>query len=257
MKKINILIACYNEEENIVPLTEAITKVMNEKLSNYDYRITFIDNKSQDRTRELIEEVASKDSHVRAIFNAKNFGHIRSPFHGLKQSTDCDATILMCCDFQDPPELIPTLVEKWEEGHKIVYGKKTRSKESKLMYALRNMYYKLMKKNSDFEQIEQFTGFGLYDLSFIKVLADIDDPYPYMRGLVGEFGGDKVAMEYTQPKRRAGKTKNNFNTLYDMGMLGITSYTKNFLRLALKGGAIMLFLSFIGIITTVFLDVFI
>ncbi|MBE7090436.1 MAG: glycosyltransferase family 2 protein [Clostridiales bacterium] len=253
-KTINVLIACYNEEENVVPLTEALTKIFNEQLSAYDYHITFIDNCSEDNTRPLLRELCEKDKHVRAIFNVRNFGHIRSPFHGMQQSLDGDCTILMCADFQDPPELLPRLVELWEEGYLVVYGKKTRSKESKLMYALRSMYYKEMKKASDVEQISQFTGFGLYDKSFVELLAKIDDPYPYMRGLVAEFAGKKIALEYTQPKRRAGKTKNNMKTLYDMGMLGVTSYTKKYLRLATILGVVFAGLSCLGLLTTLILN---
>ena len=256
MKKINILIACYNEEENVVPLTEKLTQVMQQELPQYDYFITFIDNCSQDNTRALLEELCAKDKHVRAIFNARNFGHIRSPFHALQQCTDADCTILMCADFQDPPELLPEFVKKWEEGYQIVYGKKTRSKESKCMYALRALYYKVMAKASEVEQLQQFTGFGLYDLAFVKVLANIQDPYPYMRGLVGELGGKKTFIEYEQPARRAGKTKNNWHTLYDMGMLGVTSYTKKFLRLAVKLGIGLFCLSILGILVTGLLHIF-
>lgn len=257
MKTINVLIACYNEEENVVPLSEALTKIFREQLSSYDYHITFIDNCSEDNTRPLLEEICAKDKHIRAIFNVRNFGHIRSPFHGMQQSLDGDCTILMCCDFQDPPELLPKLVELWEQGNLVVYGKKTRSKESKFMYALRSLYYKEMKKASDVEQISQFTGFGLYDKSFVQLLAKIEDPYPYMRGLVAEFAGKKVALEYTQPKRRAGKTKNNFKTLYDMGMLGVTSYTKKFLRLATILGVLFAGICGAGILSTVLCDLFI
>lgn len=256
MKTINVLIACYNEEENVVPLTEKLKEVFSSQLPSYDYRITFIDNCSEDNTRPLLEKLCSEDKRVRAIFNVRNFGHIRSPFHGLQQCTDTDCTILMCADFQDPPELIPKFVELWEQGHLVVYGKKTRSKENKLMYFARSIYYREMKKASDVEQLEQFTGFGLYDLSFVKLISEIKDPYPYMRGLVAEYGGKKAVIEYTQPKRRAGKTKNNFKTLYDMGMLGVTSYTKKFLRAATVSGVVMFMLSLLGIITTVLLDIF-
>ena len=254
-KTINILIACYNEEDNVVPLSEEITNIMKEKLSEYNYHITFIDNCSTDSTRQKLELLCKKDKHIRTIFNVRNFGHIRSPFYGLQQSTDSDCTILMCADFQDPPEMIVEFVRKWEEGYLIVYGKKNKSKENKLVYFVRKMYYWLIKKNSDVEQIKQFTGFGLYDLSFIKVLSKIDDSYPYMRGLVSELGGKKIAIPYVQQKRRSGKTKNNFKSLYDMGMLGITSYTKNILRMATKFGVIFFGLSLLGVITTVTLHI--
>lgn len=231
MKKISVLIPCYNEEENVREICAAVMQVFADDLQKYDYEIVFIDNCSQDRTREYLRDMCKNNSKVKAIFNAKNFGQFNSPVYGMCQTTG-DCTICLCCDFQDPVELIPVFVSEWEKGYKIVCGIKTASKENKIMRSLRTCYYKMIKKMSDVEQIEHFTGFGLYDKSFIKVLRDLDDPTPFMRGIVAELGYKRKDIEYTQAKRRAGKTHNNWATLYDAAMLSFTSYTKVGLRIA-------------------------
>lgn len=242
MSLINVVVPTYNEEENVGPLSEAIIKVIHDKLPEYDYEILFIDNHSTDNTRGVIRKLCDGNKKIKAIFNARNFGQIRSPFYGLLQSHG-DCNIIMCADFQDPPELIYDFVKAWEKGYKIVIGIKSKSRESKLMYLLRSCYYKLIKRISAVEQIEQFTGFGLYDLDFIKVLRNLDDPDPYMRGIVAELGYERAEIEYTQPKRRSGHSKNNIFTLYDYAMVGITSYSKTFMRLATFLGFIMATLS--------------
>ena len=254
-KKLTILIPCYNEEENVIPLAEAIRKVTDEKLPNYVTEILFIDNDSTDKTREKIRALCAKDEGVKAIFNAKNFGHIRSPYYGLTQA-DGDAVMLMCADFQDPPELIPEFVAKWEEGYQIVVGVKKKSKTNPFVNAIRKFYYHLIHKVSDVEQIENFTGFGLYDKSFVKVLASLGDPYPYMRGIVAELGYRRYDFPYVQPERRAGKTHNNFGTLYDMAMNGFTTYSNFFIRIATFIGIFLACLSFAGLIVyAVFLGI--
>lgn len=237
MKKISVMIPCYNEEENVEPISKAIIDVFKTQLSNYDYEILFIDNDSQDKTREILRRMCEEDKHIKAIFNAKNFGQFNSPYYGMLQTTG-DCTISMVCDFQDPVEMIPKYVAEWEKGYKIVIGIKTSSKENKLLYWFRSMYYKFIKKFSEVDQIEHFTGSGLYDKEFINVLRDLKDPTPFLRGIVAELGYKRKEIEYEQPKRRAGKTSNNFLRLYDAAMLSITSYTKIGLRLC----------SFIGII---------
>ena len=233
MKKISILIPCYNEVENVELMAMAVTNVINEALSNYDYEIVFIDNCSTDGTRDKLEEICAKNKKVKAIFNVTNFGQFNSPFHGMCQTTG-DCTISMCCDFQDPVEMIPRLVEEWEKGHKVVSCIKTSSKESGILYFLRSCYYKLIKGMSSVRMIEHFTGFGLYDKTFISILRQLDDPIPFLRGIVAEYAGgfNMIEIEYTQARRRAGKTKNNFYSLYDAAMLSITSYTKVGLRIA-------------------------
>ena len=227
------MVPCYNEVENVIPISEVLVRILEEKLSKYDYEILFIDNCSTDGTRDCIEEICLKNSKIKAIFNVTNFGQFNSPFHAMCQTTG-DCTICLCCDFQDPPELIPKFVEKWEEGHKIVSGIKSSSKESGFLYFLRTIYYKVMKNFSNVRMIEHFTGFGLYDKTFISLLRELDDPIPFIRGIVAEYGSgfNMVEVEYEQPKRRAGKTHNNFLTLYDAAMLSITSYIKMGLRIA-------------------------
>ncbi len=230
MKKISIMVPCYNEEENVLPISEALVKQM-ELLIGYDYEILFIDNCSTDNTRRLLRKICQENKRIKAIFNTRNFGQFNSPYYGLCQTTG-DCTILICCDFQDPIQMIPDFVREWEKGYKIVIGVKTKSKENSIMYALRSLYYKIIRKLSSVEQIEHFTGFGLYDKSFIDVLRDLKDPTPFLRGIVAELGPSIKRIEYEQEKRRAGKTSNNFFSLYDAAMLSFTSYTKAVIRAA-------------------------
>ena len=244
MKKISVLIPTYNEQENVKPLCLEIVKIFAEKLQNYDYEILFIDNYSQDKTREIIEQLCADNKKIKAVFNAKNFGAIRSSFYGMLQTTG-DCTIGMCADFQDPPEMITEFVKAWEGGHKIVTGKKHKSHENAAVYFLRGLYYRFLKKIAETKQLEQFTGFGLYDRSFIDVLRTLEDPMPYMRGMVAELGFAHAEIEYVQPKRRAGKTSNNWYSLYDMAMLGITSYTKIVMRFATISGFLISGISFL------------
>ena len=243
-KTISVMIPCYNEEENARPICDAVREQLTKNCPAYDYEILFIDNKSTDGTRRILEELCAEDKRVKAIFNSKNFGQFNSPFHGLLQ-TSGDCTVTLCADFQDPPELIPRFVSEWEKGYKIVIGRKTKSKESRLVYFLRGCYYKLLKRMSSVEMIEQFTGFGLYDHSFVDTLRELHDPIPFMRGIVAELGPERSEIEYEQPKRRAGKTHNNFYTLYDAAMLSFTSYTKAGLRLATFFGFLIAGLSFL------------
>ena len=237
-KRISVLIPTYNEEENVVPLSEAIVAEFQKNLPQYEYEIVFIDNDSTDATRDKIRMICKKDQQIKAIFNAKNFGQFNSPYYGLMQTTG-ECVILMCADFQDPIDMIPKFVEEWEAGNKIVIGIKSKSKENKIMYFLRSCYYKLIKKMSSVEQIEHFTGFGLYDRGFIEVLKELDDPTPFLRGIVAELGYKRKDIEYQQEKRRAGKTHNNWYSLYDAAMLGFTSYTKVGMRIATIAGFIL------------------
>ena len=246
-RTVSIMVPCYNEEENVVPISEAIVAQM-EALPQYDYELLFIDNCSTDNTRPLLREICAKNSRIKAIFNVKNFGQFNSPYYGLCQ-TSGDCTISICADFQDPVEMIPTFLKYWEEGYQIVCGVKTSSKESPVMYKLRSMYYKLIKKFSTVDQIEHFTGFGLYDKSFINVLRQLNDPTPFIRGIVAELGGKRKEVPYEQPQRRAGKTHNNWYSLYDAAMLSFTSYTKIGMRIAEFTGFAFAFLSLmIGLI---------
>lgn len=247
-KTVSILIPTYNEEENVWPLYKAIADVLQSKCQNYDYEILFIDNMSTDNTRAYLREICAQDKRAKAIFNVKNFGQFNSPFYGLRQTTG-DCTILMCADFQDPVELIPVFLQHWEEGYQIVCGVKTASQENPIMYKLRSMYYRLIKKFSTVNQIEHFTGFGLYDRSFVDVLRSLDDSTPFLRGIVAELGGKRKEVPYEQQKRRAGKTHNNLYTLYDAAMLSFTSYTKIGMRIAVFAGVAFSIVSFlIGLI---------
>ena len=231
MKKISILTPCYNEEENVTLLYDAVKEQM-KLLPQYTYEHVFIDNCSTDSTVALLKEIAKTDKNVKIIVNARNFGHIRSPYYGMQQCTG-DSIILMVADLQDPPEMIPQLLAKWEEGYTIVSCVKNKSRENPLMFLLRKFYYNTLARFSETEQVRNFTGFGLYDKKFIDILKnEVDDPYPYFRGLIGELGFNRTEITYTQPKRSHGKTKNNFYTLYDIGMLGFVNHSKLPLRLA-------------------------
>ena len=233
LKKISIMIPTFNETENVVQMADAVVDIITKELPQYDYEILFIDNASTDGTRDKIVKLCEGNKKIRAIFNVTNFGQFNSPFHGICETTG-DCTIPICCDFQDPVELIPVFVHEWEKGHKIVSGVKTSSKENPLIYLARTIYYKMIKSMSSVKMIEHFTGFGLYDKTFVALLRELDDPIPFIRGIVAEYGDgfNRIEIEYEQPKRRAGKTHNNFYTLYDGAMLSFTSYTKVGLRLA-------------------------
>ena len=237
MKKISVLIPCYNEAENVGPISRAVTEILEKELPQYDYELVFIDNDSTDGTRDIIRGLCADNPRIKAILNARNFGQFNSPYYGMLQVTG-DCVIEMVADFQDPVEMIPKYIHEWEKGYKIVIGIKTSSKENRLMYWLRSCYYKTITKLSDVEQIEHFTGSGLYDREFIEVLRNLDDPTPFLRGIVAELGYRRKEIPYEQPRRRAGKTHNNFYRLYDAAMLSVTSYTKAGLRLATIFGSI-------------------
>lgn len=258
MKKVSILIPCYNEVGNVRAISESIIEQFDKKLVDYDYEIVFIDNASKDGTRDELRKMCLDNKNIKAIFNVTNFGQFNSPFYGMCQCTG-DCVIMMCCDFQDPPEMIPVFVEKWEQGHKIVSAVKSSSKEPFVIYMLRTIYYKMIKKMSSVKMIEHFTGFGLYDKSFIALMNALDDPIPFLRGVVAEYGEgfNMIQVEYEQSKRRSGKTHNNFYTLYDAAMLSITSYTKVGLRIATFFGIGCSFVSFlIGLAYLVFKLIF-
>ncbi len=242
MTLISVLVPTYNEEENVGPLSEAIKAQFNEELSGYDYEIIFIDNDSKDNTRDIIRGLCASDSHIKAIFNAKNFGQFSSPYYGILQANG-DCVISMCADFQDPPEMIPKYVREWEAGYKIVLGQKTASKESGIVYRLRNFYYWFMRKNSDVEFIRQVTGSGLYDREFIEVMRNVKDSRPFLRGIVAEYGYKIKLVPYDQPKRRAGKSSNNIFRYYDAAVQSVTSYTKIGVRLAVVTGTVFTLIS--------------
>ena len=243
-KLISVVVPTYNEQENVVPLTDTLVKIFTEELPEYNYEIIFIDNHSKDNTKALIRQICSENPNVKAIFNARNFGQMRSPVYGFKQAYG-DCVVRLNADFQDPPSLIPTFVREWEKGYKIVIGIKEKTEEGFFMAFVRRQYYKFLRKITDIGHIENFTGFGLFDKAFVDVVRNIHDPMPYFRGMVAEFGFEYKTILYQRPNRRAGKSKNHFYTLYDLAMIGITSYSKVMLRLASFLGFIIGGLSFL------------
>jgi len=233
-KLLTVVTPCYNEEENIEEIYQQVKSVF-DSLSGYNYEHIFIDNASSDSTAAILKQIASRDNNVKIIINTRNFGHIRSPYHAMMQANG-DAVVLIVADLQDPPEIISDFIRKWEEGYKLVIGVKTKSEESFLFFGIRKFYYYLINRLSDTELVKNFTGFGLYDREVINALRKINDTYPYLRGLTSELGYNLAKIEYEQPLRKRGLTKNNFYTLYDMAMLGITSHSKVPLRLATFSG---------------------
>jgi polyisoprenyl-phosphate glycosyltransferase len=234
MKTITVVTPCYNEEDNVEEVWRQ-TRAVFKTIEGIDYRHLFIDNFSTDATPEILRRMAAEDPRVQVILNARNFGHIRSPYHGLLQA-EGDAAILLVADLQDPPELMREFVHHWQQGAKLVVGVKPSADESGLMFAVRRAYYRFITRIADVKLIQNFTGFGLYDRRVLEVLRRIDDPYPYLRGLVSEVGFEPVKLPYNQPLRKRGITKNNFYSLYDMAMLGITSHSRVPLRIATIAG---------------------
>ncbi|TRU34877.1 MAG: glycosyltransferase [Microcystis aeruginosa Ma_MB_F_20061100_S20] len=242
MKKISVVTPCYNEEGNIEEIYLQVKQIFAD-LEKYDYEHLFIDNASQDKTVDILKGIAIKDSNVKIIVNARNFGAIRSIYYGMIQP-DADAVVLIFADLQDPPSLIVDFIKKWEEGYHIVKGIKTSSEEIFLLYGIRSFYYFLVTQLSDIKPTAHFTGFGLYDKMVVEVLKKIDDPYPYLRGIISEIGFDSAEIEYKQRQRKKGKSSyRNFYRLYDAAMLGITSHSSVPLRIATFLGFAMSLLS--------------
>jgi polyisoprenyl-phosphate glycosyltransferase len=243
VKLISIVTPCYNEEENVEELHSQIVQAMS-AFPDYEFEHIYIDNASTDKTVDILRVLAASDPRVKVIVNSRNFGHIRSPYYGLLNAYG-DAVISMASDLQDPPNLIGDFINKWEEGYKVVMGVKSRSEETWILFTLRTLYYKTLARLSNVELVENFTGFGLYDRKVMDTLRKIDDPYPYFRGLIADIGFESAQIEFVQPTRKRGITKNNFRTLYDMAMLGLTNYSKVPLRLATMVGFVSAVLSFI------------
>lgn len=251
-KTITVVIPTYNEEQNIQAVYDRVNGIFLSELPGYNMEILFIDNASTDRSRELIEALCESDPRVQAIFNATNFGFSRSSYYGLSQA-EGDCAVMLYADMQDPPEVIPQFVAKWEEGYRVVTGIKSQSKENPVMYAVRGLYYKILSKISETEHIKQFDGFGLYDASFVRLLRRMKDPMPYLRGLVAEYGCKRTQVQYTQEKRKAGKTSFNFARYYDVAMLGLTSSTKAIMRMATFLGLVMAGICFLIAFVTLIL----
>lgn len=241
-KKISVVVPTFNEEDNVIPLSEQIIQQLENIDGEYEYELIFIDNDSCDSTRDILRNLCRGNPRIKAIFNAKNYGQFNSPYYGLLQATG-DCAILMSADFQDPVELIPEYIREWESGHKIVLGQKTSSKEKRIVFAARSLYYKLMKRCSETEFIEHVTGSGLYDREFIEVLKTIDDSRPFLRGMVAEMGYGIKLVPFEQPQRKAGKSSNSLSKYYDAAVQGMTSYTKTGVRVAVFLGIVFTILS--------------
>ncbi len=242
-KLISVVSGCYNEEENVLECYLQVKKVF-EEIGRYRYEHIFIDNGSRDRTGAILREIAAKDRNVKVILNARNFGHIRSAYHAMLQARG-DAVISLVSDLQDPPELLKEFLAKWEEGYRVVVAVKKNSQESPIFFAIRRAYYEMVARLAEVELNKNATGFGLYDRRFIEILRQIDDPYPYFRGLVSEIGLPAAIVYYVQPTRKRGMTSQNFYRLYDMAMLGITNHSKVPLRLATMLGFALSIFSFV------------
>lgn len=243
-KLISIVLPSFNEEGNIEKIYIEVTKLFKKQLKAYNYEVVFIDNDSKDNTRNIIRKICKKDKKAKAIFNAKNFGQFNSPYYGLL-NTSGDAVISMASDFQDPVEIIPEFVKAWEEGYKIAIGVRKTSTDNFILRFFKKVYYDLINKFSNVGQIKMFTGFGLYDRDFIDILRKLDDPTPFLRGIVAELGYKRKEIPFEQGKREKGKTSNNFYSLYDAAMLSFTSYTKIGLRIATFLGGIVFLISII------------
>ncbi len=241
MPLLTIFTPCYNEEENVAEVHRQVKEVM-ATLPGYDYDHLFIDNASTDGTVEILRGLAAQDQHVKVIVNTRNFGTVRSPYHAMLVARG-DAVVCLVADLQDPPELIPQFVRKWEEGYKIAIGVKAGSQESKHMFRVRRLYYWLIGRLSEIELVSGFTGFGLYDRAVVEQCRETGEQAPYFRGLICDFGYARAEIEYMQPARKRGVTKHNFYSLYDAAMLGITSHSKVPLRLATMAGFVISMLS--------------
>lgn len=241
-KLLSIVTPCYNEQDNVAEVYSQVKAVM-DTFPDYNYEHIFIDNDSSDNTVSILREISREDINVKVIINARNFGHIRSPYHGL-MAAEGDAVISIVADLQDPPQMIADFIRHWEDGFKIVVGIKAKSEESWLFFHIRKLYYRLAVSLSDTELLQNFTGFGLYDKRIIDICRKFDDPYPYFRGMICDIGFEIKKIPYLQPLRKRGLTKNNFYTLYDLGMLGITNHSKVPLRMATISGLAISILSF-------------
>jgi polyisoprenyl-phosphate glycosyltransferase len=229
MKTISVVTPCFNEEANVLEVHQRVRAVF-EGLPQYQHEHIFIDNASRDNTLSILKDIANRDRHVKVIVNARNFGHLRSPMHGMFQASG-DAVILLFSDLQDPPELLTEMIGHWAAGTAVVLAIKNTSDENGLMFWLRTKYYRLVNRLADLETYENFTGFGLYDRRVIEIIRSFNDPYPYFRGMIAEIGLPHVKLFYNQGRRLRGITKNNFYTLWDLAMLGITNFSKVPLRL--------------------------
>lgn len=236
-KLISIATGCFNEQDNIEELYTRIKKVF-DSLPQYDWEIVIADNYSTDNTRNILRKLAAADKRVKVILNSNNFGVVRSGYNCFLQ-TQGHATIMMCSDLQDPPEMIPVFLQHWEDGYKVVCAVKQKTPEKIFMRNVRKFYYWLLGKFSEIKLIDDFYGFGLYDRQFVDNLKKFHEPYPYFRGLVSEIGLPRKEVPFNQEKRKNGKSSYNFFSYYDMAMTGFVNHSKLPLRLAVFSGFIL------------------
>jgi len=248
MPFVSVVSGCYNEEENVRELYDRLCRVFQDELPGYTFELILIDNASDDRTVEILKEIARHDNRLKIIVNNRNFGHIRSGYHAMLQARG-EAVIAMASDLEDPPEMIPQFVRKWEEGYKIVLAQKDESEEFFLFFLIRKLYYYIVNRLSEIPLVKNVTGFGIYDRRVMEDIRGIDDPYPYFRGLICDLGYKQYLISFKKPVRKRGFTKNNFYTLYDLAMLGITNHSKVPLRLAVFAGCGIGAVSFVVALT--------
>jgi glycosyltransferase involved in cell wall biosynthesis len=232
---LSVVTPCFNEEENVDELYTRIKAAISDLTEKYEFELIFIDNHSEDETVSKLKRLAGIDPMVKIIVNTRNFGHIRSPYYGIIQSRGV-ATVYLASDLQDPPEMIPEFIHQWEQGYKLVMATKPVSKGAAWIHALRKAYYRFLDGISDISLVADSTGFGLYDREVLDHIRKVDDPYPFLRGLICELGYEVKTIPFTQPRRLRGISKNNFYTLYDIAMLGIVSHSKVPIRIAALTG---------------------
>lgn len=247
---ISIISPCYNEEDNVEELYRRVMMVIKD-FPQYEFEYLLIDNASTDSTVDKLRALAAADSRVKVIVNTRNFGHIRSPYWGIIQTRGA-ATIYLASDLQDPPEMIPEFISAWEMGYKVVLATKPVSASNWLMHRLRQTYYRILDSISDVSLIKDATGFGLYDKVVLDKVREVNDPYPFLRGLICDLGYKIKTIPFNQPRRMRGLSKNNFYSLYDIAWLGVVSHSLVPIRMAaflgFAMGSLSLLVAFIFLI---------
>ncbi|MCI5893113.1 MAG: glycosyltransferase family 2 protein [Clostridiales bacterium] len=246
-KKISICVPTYNEEGNVYNMYKSLSAIMAD-MTDYDYEILFEDNKSADRTPEILREIAGNDKKVKVILNMTNVGHVRSGRNCMFRATG-DAVINIVCDFQEPVELIPQFISEWEKGNLIVMGQKTSSEESSIKYHFRSLYYRIIQNFSDSKQLTHVTSFGLFDRSIVDVIRMVNEPNMSVRHIVAELGYDVKLIQYKQKERASGKSSYNLLRYADFAINSLVNTSFLPLRLATILGSIAAVISFlIGVV---------
>ncbi len=251
--ELSIVVPCYNEQDNVRAMYEALTAVAEEHASSHE--IIFIDNKSTDCTRPLLREICEADARVTAIFNNRNYGQMRSPTYGVYQAKGC-AVVALCCDFQDPPALIPEMIEQWRAGAQIVLGRRRTEKAGLTITMVRKAGYALFNRFGDYPLIPGATGFGLFDRKVVDMLASWNEPEPFFRGMVIESGYRLAVIPYDRPARARGKSSNNYGALLNFALSGVGGSAKGLLRLQLIFAIYLCLFSFVLAVATVLRFIF-